>query len=68
VGKGGGVKEAPSTNLQALELRIVLDRDNFRALVNGEVVQKEGAKLILSDIGFEVMLLEVTAAIRKGAS
>ena len=32
--------------------RIVLDEDDFRGLVQGNVIENEGVEIILSDIGF----------------
>jgi hypothetical protein len=43
----------------AKDLRVVLNREDFSLLVNGKEVVKPGLRIILSDIGFEVMLREM---------
>jgi hypothetical protein len=45
-------------------MRIVLDAEDFFRLVSGQEVEKPGCKIILSDIGFELM----TAMIRKAVA
>lgn len=44
------------------ELRIVLTDEDFAALVAGRVVEKDGAKIILQDIGFDRMHLHLGRA------
>lgn len=44
--------------------RISLDLEDFRTLVRGGVVEQEGAKIILKDIGFDLMLSEVNDAFK----
>ena len=61
-------------------IRIALTREDFKALVNGEVVKKESREpstagigftvkrdieIILKDIGFNAMAMEVRKAIEK---
>lgn len=46
------------------KMRIVLDQENFAALVRGLVVSFPGVDLVLADIGFDEMTLEVLRAER----
>ena len=48
-------KTAPDT-------RVVLDADNFKTLVTGGIVEKGPIKVILQDIGWDVMLNTITTA------
>lgn len=40
---------------QPREIRVVLDEDDFTALVDGKEVAKDGARIILADIGWARM-------------
>lgn len=46
------------------EKRIVLGAEDFSALVSGKVVEQDGVKIILSDIGFDEMLRSISKAWR----
>mgnify|MGYP001070776318 CR=1 FL=1 len=37
-------------------MRIRLDEKDFKALIAGEAIEKDGAKIILADIGYHRML------------
>lgn len=39
--------------------RIVLNLEDFKALIGGEIVRKHGTDIILSDIGYRAMLDEI---------
>lgn len=45
-------KEYTETNMETI---IVLNKEDFTTLINGGVVEKDGAKVILQDIGFTTM-------------
>lgn len=45
------------------EVRISLDYDDFEALVNGREVVKNGARIILNDIGFPMMWEAIDKAV-----
>ena len=52
------------------EIRIVLDQENFRTLVRGQVVEAKSpsgqvVKIVLQDIGFDVIIDEVRKAIER---
>ena len=36
-------------------MNILLDYEDFRALTNGKVIERNGVKIALKDIGFHVM-------------
>lgn len=36
--------------------RIVLSEENFKTLINGGIVKKDGIQIALSDIGYNVMI------------
>lgn len=44
------------------ELRIRLEHEDFRLLVAGKEVAKPGVRMILADIGFDVMFGEIIRA------
>ncbi len=44
------------------EIRISLSLEDFRALVNGNEVSQDGVKIILQDIGFSKMRMEIDDA------
>ena len=46
-----------------IPVRVVLNGDDFADLVLGKQVDKEGAEIILSDIGFDMMRKLIDAAI-----
>lgn len=50
---------------QCPETRIVLDADNFNTLVTGGIVDKGTTKIILSDIGWDLMIDKITTAMNK---
>lgn len=39
--------------------RIVLDAEDFQTLVGGGIVDKDGTKIILSDIGYHEMVSSI---------
>lgn len=43
--------------------RVVLDIDDFKALIRGKEIRKEGIRIVLSDIGFIFMAQEIRRAI-----
>jgi len=45
------------------DLHLTLDREDFRRLVRGLVVRRDGVAIVLGDIGFGVMAEELHAAI-----
>jgi hypothetical protein len=47
------------------ELRIRLDLEDFRALVAGGVVERDGAKIILADVGYDAMLKGIADAVDR---
>jgi hypothetical protein len=48
-----------------MKQHVALDADDFAKLVNGEVVEKEECRIILSDIGFSLMTKIVADATIK---
>jgi hypothetical protein len=44
------------------EVRISLSREDFGALVRGKIVERDGVKIALQDIGFPLMEAEIAAA------
>lgn len=44
--------------------RISLDRSDFKKLVTGGIVNKNGVQIALSDIGFEAMISEIRNAMK----
>ena len=48
-----------------LERRLALSAEDFRALVNGGEVNRDGVRLILMDIGFPRMLTAIDEAITQ---
>lgn len=44
------------------EVRISLTREDFGALVRGKIVERDGVKIALQDIGFPLMEAEIEAA------
>ena len=40
-------------------MRIILNYEDFKTLISGGVVEKDGTKIILSDIGYNVMIEEI---------
>lgn len=47
-------------------VRVRLDEDDFRTLVSGGVVDNSGAKIILADIGWDLMIQIIQEAKAKG--
>jgi hypothetical protein len=59
--------EPVRTTIRAVP-RITITADEFRALVDGETVRREGVSIALADIGFQVMLDSLGEAIDKWES
>ena len=41
--------------------RIVIDQEDFQKLTKGEIVEKDGVKIVLSDIGWHTMMEIISA-------
>ena len=46
-------------------MNIVLDQEDFRKLISGEIVHKGSTKIVLSDIGYDVMIKEINRKIHE---
>jgi hypothetical protein len=49
-------------------VHVALDEGDFCTLISGEVVEKRGVRIILSDIGYGVMVKRLSEAMMKSAS
>ena len=45
--------------------KIYLEEEDFRALIAGEIIKKEGFELMLADIGYKYMLQIISNQMNK---
>lgn len=45
--------------------KILLEEEDFRALIAGKIIKKEGFELMLSDIGYNYMLQIISNQMKK---
>lgn len=48
-----------------MKAKVILNYDDFKTLISGEIVKKDGVNIILSDIGYDNMINAILMEYRK---